>query len=139
MSPEVIIALIGFVIVCLTVLVVVLKVVMRRAPMKPRKKNYQKRWQELQAYCKKAETWPDALLAADKLLDKALVKRGFKGKTMGERLVSAQRKFSDNDDLWYAHKLVKKLQDDPAMKLKEQEVKDALIGFRQALKDLGAL
>lgn len=139
MSTEVIILLIGIVIVCLTVLVVMLKFTLRRAPMKPRKKTYERRWKELQAYCKSKDTWPKALLDADNLLDKALIKRGFKGKTMGERLVSAQRKFTDNDELWYAHKLVKKLQDDPEMKLKEREVKDALIGFRQALKDLGAL
>jgi hypothetical protein len=139
MSPEVIIAIIGFVIVGLTILVIVLKFTVRRAPMKPRKKTYEKRWKELQAYCKKKETWPDALFAADKLLDKALIKKGVKGKSMGERLVSAQRKFTDNDDLWYAHKLCKKLHENPQMKLKESEVKDALIGFRQALKDLGAL
>lgn len=139
MSPEIIIAIIGFVIVALTILVIVLKFTVRRAPLKPRKKTYQKRWQELQKFCKAKDTWPEALFAADKLLDKALIKRGFKGKTMGERLVNAQRKFTDNDDLWYAHKLCKKLRDNPEMKLKEREVKDALVGFRQALKDLGAL
>lgn len=139
MSPEYIIAIIGFVIVVLTVVVVSLKMAARRAPLKPRKKSYEKRWKELQGYCKSKDTWPEALFAADKLLDKALIRRGFKGKTMGERLVSAQRKFTDNDDVWYAHKLCKKLHDDPDLKLKEQEVKDALIGFRGALKDLGAL
>src|SRR5205085_1036068 len=102
------------------------------------KKTYQKRWSELQAYCKTKETWPEALFAADKLLDKALIKKGFKGKSMGERLVSAQRTFTDNDDLWYAHKLCKKLHENPDTKLREKEVKTALIGFRQALKDLGA-
>ncbi len=139
MSPEAIIAIIGFVIVSLTVLVVTLKFSLRRAPLKPRKKSYQKRWKELQAYCKTKETWPQALFAADKLLDKAMIRRGIKGKTMGERLVNAQRKFTDNDELWFAHKLCKKLYDNPDLKLKEQDVKDALIGFRQALKDLGAL
>jgi len=139
MSPEVIIAIIGFVIVGLTVLVVIIKMGMRRAPLKPRKKTYSARWKELQQFCKDKETWPQAIFAADKLLDKALIKKGFKGKTMGERLVSAQRTFTDNDDLWYAHKLSKRLQDDPSMRLKEKEVKEALVGFRQALKDLGAL
>jgi hypothetical protein len=139
MSPEVIIAIIGFVIVALTGLVVVLKFTFRRAPLRPRKKSYTKRWKDLQKYCKTKETWPEALFRADSLLDRALIKRGFKGKTMGERLVNAQRKFTDNDELWYAHKLCKKLRDNPELKLKEREVKDALIGSRQALKDLGAL
>lgn len=139
MSPEIIIALIGVVIVGLTLLVVILKFTVRRAPLKPRKKTYNAKWKELQAYCKSKDTWPQAIFAADQLLDKALIKKGFKGKTMGERLVSAQRTFTDNDELWYAHKLCKKLHENPQMKLKEKEVKNALIGFRQALKDLGAL
>ncbi len=139
MSPEVIIAIIGFVIVGFTVLFIVIKMGMRRAPLKPRKKTYNARWKELQGYCKSKDTWPQAIIAADKLLDKALIKKGFKGKSMGERLVSAQRTFTDNDGLWYAHKLCKKLHENPSMKLKEKEVKNALIGFRQALKDLGAL
>lgn len=139
MSPEIIIAIIGFVIVGLTIIVIVAKFTFRRAPLKPRKKTYQARWRELQKFCKTKETWPDALFAADKLLDKALIKKGVKGKSMGERLVSAQRTFTDNDSLWFAHKLCKKLHEQPDRKLTEKEVKDALIGFRQALKDVGAL
>lgn len=138
-SPEIIILIIGVIIIGLTMLVVLLKMGMRRAPLHLRKKNYERRWKDLQKFCKQKDTWPEALFAADKLLDKALLKKGYKGKTMGERLVSAQRKFTDNDDLWYAHKLCKKLYENPELKLKEREVKDALIGFRQALKDLGAL
>lgn len=139
MSPEVIIAIVGFVIVGITMLVVILRIGMRRAPLKPRKKKYRSQWNELQKYCKAKDTWPEAIFAADKLLDKALIKKGFKGKTMGERLVSAQRTFTDNDELWFAHKLSKKLHETPPPKLKEKDVKDALIAFRQALKDLGAL
>lgn len=138
-SPEVFIMILGVIIVVVTLLVVFIKLGMRRAPLHLRKKSYQKRWQDLQKFCKQKDTWPEAIFTADKLLDKALIKKGFKGKTMGERLVSAQRKFTDNDDLWYAHKLCKKLYENPDVKLKEREVKDALIGFRQALKDLGAL
>lgn len=139
MSPELVIMVIGVVIVCLTFIVVALKLAMRRAPLKPNKKSYEKRWRDLQGYCKDKKTWPEAVLSADELVDRALKKRGFKGKSMGERLVSAQRKLEDNDAVWYAHKLAKKLRENHDMKLKEKEVKDALIGFRKALKDLGAL
>jgi hypothetical protein len=139
MSPETIIALSGAVIIALTVFVVVLKFALRRAPQKLKKSKFQKQWRELQQYCKDKQTWPQALIAADELLDKALIKRGFKGKKTGERLVSAQRKFTDNDDVWFAHKLTRKVQEDPETKLKETDVKDALKAFAQALKDLGAL
>lgn len=98
------------------------------------------RWKELQNYCRDKATWKDALIEADKLLDKALKKRRFKGNSMGERLVNAQRFITDNDDIWDAHNLVKKLIEAPEkVRLKETDVKEALLSFREALKDLGAL
>lgn len=96
-------------------------------------------WRDLQIHCRDKKKWPDALREADKLLDKALKKRKFKGKSMGERMVSAQRTFTDNDAAWFAHNVHKKITADPNFKLKESDVKDALVGFRQALRDLGAL
>lgn len=98
-------------------------------------------WRELQGLCRDKATWPDALIAADKLMAKALKKRRFKGKTMGERLVNAQRFITDNDNIWNAHSLAKKLaaNSDGTVKLKESEVKQALLSYREALKDVGAL
>lgn len=97
------------------------------------------RWQEAQRLCASKDTWPLAVINADKLLDEALKKSNFKGKTMGERLVAAQRSLSNNDTVWYGHKLRNKLVHEANMTLREKEVKDALIGLRQALRDLGAL
>ncbi len=139
MSPEEKIAAVGAGIIVLTLVVVIAKFLLRRAPLRLRKRYYQKKWKQLHVYCKNKETWPKALQAADNLLDRALIKRGFKGKNMGERIVSAQRKFSDNDSLWFGHKLVRKLEEDPDLKLREKDVKEALLGIGQALKDLGAL
>lgn len=110
--------------------------------LKPKKLNsdyFQDQWQQLQSLCKSKETWPLAIINADKLLDEALKKLRFRGKTMGERLVAAQRSLSDNDSVWYGHKLRNKLVHEQNVLLKERNVKEALIGFRQALKDLGAL
>jgi hypothetical protein len=95
-------------------------------------------WQELQGFCKTKATWPQAVLSADKLLDAALKKCRFKGKTMGERLVAAQNNLSDNDLVWTAHNMAKRIVETPDITLREKDVKLALIGFRQALKDLGA-
>ena len=99
---------------------------------------FTKKWQAAQRLCAKQDTWPLAIINADKLLDEALKKLHYKGKTMGERLVSAQRDFSDNDSLWYGHKLRNRLVHEE-VKLKEKDVRDALLGLRQALRDLGAL
>jgi len=100
---------------------------------------YQQQWAELLARVKTPEGMILAVVDADKLLDQALKKRHFKGKTMGERLVSAQRMISDNDAVWYAHKLRNRLVHEPNVKLKKKEAQTALSGFRQGLKDLGAL
>lgn len=98
---------------------------------------FQSRWLEAQGYCKDKTTWPLAIINADKLLDEALKRRKFKGKTMGERMVAAQRELSDNDGVWFAHKLRNRLVHESDVKLKEGDVKRALVGIRQALKDLG--
>jgi len=110
-----------------------------KRPKKLKIEKFVRDWQELQLFCKDKTTWPDALSAADELLDKALKRRKFKGKSMGERLVSAQRTLTNNDGVWYAHNLCKKVIEKPATRLREADVKSALIGFRQALKDIGAL
>lgn len=116
-----------------------LLLVMVRIPKKLKPAYFVSQWKELQKYCKDKKTWPEAIIAADGLLDRALKKRKFKGKTMGERMVSAQRIFTDNDGAWFAHNIYKKLKADPNFNLKESDVRDALVCFRQALRDIGAL
>lgn len=95
-------------------------------------------WTELLARVKSPEGMLLAVIDADKLLDEALKKRHLKGKTMGERLVAAQRMLSDNDAVWYAHKLRNRLVHEPNVRLKKREARDALEGFKKGLHDLGA-
>lgn len=117
-----------------------LAVIALRVPKRLKPDYFVSQWRELQGHCKDKTTWPSALADADKLLDRALKKRKFKGRSMGERMVAAQRTFSDNDGVWFAHNLAKKVKaNDPKLRLKESDVKDALVGFRQALRDIGAL
>lgn len=123
----------------LLVVIVVFAGALRRRPKKLDVRRYQERWQEVQGCCKAKETWPLAIINGDKLLDDALKARRYKGKTMGERLVSAQRDLSDNDSVWFGHKLRNKLVHEETPPLKQRDVMKVLTGFRQALKDLGAL
>lgn len=109
----------------------------RRRPLNT--ERFQDKWRELQQLCRNKEDWPKAIAEADVLLDEALRKKRISGKTMGERMVKAQRIFTDNDSVWFGHKLRSKIDGDPKMRLKEEDVKTALVGIRQALKDLGAL
>jgi hypothetical protein len=100
---------------------------------------YQTRWSELLTKVKTNDGMALAIIDADKLVDDALKKRHYRGKTMGERLVAAQRTLSDNDAVWFAHKLRNRLVHEDNVRLKKRDVQKALAGFRQALRDLGAL
>jgi uncharacterized membrane protein YraQ (UPF0718 family) len=100
---------------------------------------YQIKWRNLQKLCSNKKLWYQAIIDADELLDEALKKRKIRGKTMGERLVSAQRIFTDNDKLWFGHKLKKRIIEENYKRLNKGDTIEALSGFRQALKDIGAL
>lgn len=107
---------------------------------KPLDKTYFKtEWKELQKLLRNKDRWDVALLQADNLVDIALKKSRIRGQNMGERLVKAQRLFTDNDGVWFAHKLRNRVEGDPEYQLVEKELKKALLGARQALQDLGAL
>jgi hypothetical protein len=121
------------------VLLLIIRFISRRRPQELNVEYFQLRWKDLQKLCRDKKTWPLAIIDADNLLDEALKKRRMKGKTMGERLVAAQHSLSNNDAVWFAHKLRNKIVHDEFKSLKQSDVKDALIGFRQALKDMGAL
>lgn len=128
----------GVIIFGLVVLVVINRLHVSRQP-KLNHEYFQQQWSELLARVRTPEGMVLAIVDADTLLDQALKKRHFKGKTMGERLVSAQRVISDNDAVWYAHKLRNRLVHEPNVRLKKKEAQTALSGFRVGLKDLGAL
>ena len=132
---------IAFLVIAIVFGLVVLFVLSRLVSHRPHRLNrqyYQKKWLEILARVKTYDGMILAVIDADKLFDEALKKRNYKGKTMGERLVSAQRDMSDNDAVWYAHKLRNRLVHEPTTRLRKNEAKNALAGFRQRLKNLGA-
>jgi hypothetical protein len=110
-----------------------------RRSKKLNKTHFTNHWKALQKNCASRKTWPLALAEADALLDKALKQRRYKGKTIGERLVAAQHDLSSNDTVWFSHKYCQKMDNVDVRTLKKRDVSQALAGFRQALRDLGAL
>lgn len=133
-----IVFLVGVIVLGIIVLIIVTKLGGGKSSSL-KKEYFQKKWMELLERVKTPDGMVLAVIDADKLLDECLKKRRFKGKTMGERLVSAQRYLTDNDAAWYAHKLRNRLVHEPSVNLKKSEAQNALGGFRKALKDLGAL
>lgn len=84
-------------------------------------------------------TYPISIINADKLLDKAMIEMGVAGKTMGERLKRIPSKFTDLNGVWRAHKLRNALAHDPDFEVSFRQASNALVIYKQALKDLGAL
>jgi len=119
--------------------VVALASILAKRPRKLNRAHYEAKWQDLQKLLRDPATWPLAIIDADKLLDQALKAHHYKGKSAGERLVAAQHDIKANDDVWFGHKLRNRLVHEHDVKLKERDVKDALLGIKHALKDLGAL
>lgn len=113
--------------------------VFRQLPKRLKQEKFKRKWRALQSRCSDSSQWAAVIKDADELLDEALRKKRVKGKTMGERLVSAQKRFSDNDSVWYGHKLRKKIEAEPGFELRKEDVQRALFGLLQGLKDIGAL
>jgi hypothetical protein len=118
---------------------------MRLLPFRRRRsmnvQHFTECWKELQKHCANRRTWPQAITDADNLLDEALKRAGYKGKSTGERLVAAQHDLTANNMIWLGHKLRNRLtqEDVDVRTLKKKDMVDAMAGFRQALRDLGAL
>lgn len=135
MTPEKIIAIIGLIIIVITIFVVLF----RRMPRRIKSVQYVKKWRDIQRLCSNKDDWSHAIVHADMLLDEVMKKRKISGKTMGERLVQCRDRLSANDAVWNAHKLANKIRQDGDVTLTESEVKEALVAFRQALRDVKAI
>jgi len=99
------------------------------------------KWQQIQELVgiAKPSALRQAVIEADKLLDYVLKGKKFRGETLGERLKAAREAFSDNDGVWYAHKLRNRLVHEAEYEAMAYELRDALKHFERALKDLGAV
>lgn len=133
------IALVGASGLLLLILALLAFLLRRFMPRRLKPDRFKQNWIDLQKLLVHKEAWAEAIIKADDLLDKALKKRSFRGKNPGERLVNAQRIFTNNDAVWFAHKLRNTLEQKPNLRLTREDVKEALLSIGQALKDLGAL
>ncbi len=106
----------------------------RRSGLDP--KYYRDKWTKIEQVQKIGEAgWQVAIIQADKLLDQALKERGFAGETMGDRLKSSHA----GDKIWAAHKIRNRIAHETDVKLNAIMVNQALRGFKQGLKNVGAL
>ena len=85
------------------------------------------------------DKWAQAILDADSLVDELLKKKRYGGKTMGERLVSAQKDLKKNDGIWFAHRFSNKLSSSKSFTVDKKDVVKVLNNYKDALVDLDAL
>ena len=105
------------------------------------KEKYRSKWMQVEGSLKKDNESSQhlAVLNADKLLDAALKDANYKGQTMGERLKSATPSLSNANAVWASHKLRNRIAHETDVKVDYSTVRRALAGFKQGLKDLGAI
>ena len=103
--------------------------------------KYRSQWLGIESQLKRDEpsSYHLAVLNADKLLDKALKERGYKGQTMGERMKMAKGAWSNANNVWSAHKLRNQIAHEHEVRVTYDDARRALAGFKQALKDVGAI
>lgn len=103
--------------------------------------KYRSRWLTIEQSVQKDNepSYHLAIMNADKLLDQALRDHGTKGQTMGDRMKFAKERWSDRNGVWTAHKLRNRIAHETDVRVSYAETRSALSGFKQALKDLGAI
>jgi hypothetical protein len=103
--------------------------------------KYRSKWLAIEQQLQKdnAASYQLCVLNADKLLDQALKERGVKGETMGERMKLLQTTWSNANAVWGAHKLRNQVAHESDVQLSYDLARRALAGFKQALRDVGAI
>lgn len=103
--------------------------------------KFRSRWMAIESQLKRDDThsYTVCILDADKLLDQALRDRGLAGKTMGERMKQCQGKWTNGNGVWAAHKLRNRLAHETDARVDYDRAKQALIAYKQGLKDVGAI
>lgn len=105
------------------------------------KEKYRSLWLEIEngLISDQQQSFQMTVLNADKLLGQALEELGVRGTTMGERMKTFGSGFSNQNQIWQAHKIRNKIAHEANVQLNFKQVQALLKCFKQALKDVGAI
>ena len=103
-----------------------------------------KRWADVENLLElgRPSNFQKAVLEADKIVDFVLKKMRVPGETMGDRIRSAQKRFSNYQTyqaLWDAHKIRNRIVHEMNSEVLNYEAKEAITKFKKVLSDLGAI
>jgi len=103
--------------------------------------KYRSRWMAIESRLKRDDenSYTVCILEADKLLDQSLRDRGLSGKTMAERMKQCQGKWTNGNGVWAAHKLRNRIAHETDVRVDYDRARQALIAYKQGLKDMGAI
>jgi hypothetical protein len=123
------------------VLLIIVIAVTKKGPAPLDVEKYRLRWMAIEKQLKREDSSSCqlAILNADKLLDQALREKGVNGETMGERMKTAKDTWSNANAVWSAHKLRNQIAHEPDVRVQYDEARRAVVAFKQALKDVGAI
>ena len=97
------------------------------------------RWHDINTQQKSPSGMKNALVEADKLLDYVMRTQGAAGDTMAERLKHSEKRLSNKEAVWQAHKLRNHLSHEVGFEVVSSHAHEAIAAYGRALKDLGAL
>ena len=104
--------------------------------------DFQENWQGVLAHMKTSSEsdWKLAVIEADKIVDKILILKGYKGESMAERMISIDnQELKSLDLLWEAHKVRNRIAHKPGFKLDFNQAKKIISYYEEVLKDLRAI
>ena len=112
-----------------------------RGPRALNVEYYRSQWLAIETRLSRddSSTFTLCIIDADKLLDKALQGRGLPGKTMADRMKKYQGEWTNGNGVWAAHKVRNRLVHETDAKVDYDRTRQALVAYKQALKDLGAI
>jgi len=113
----------------------------KKSPRTLDQDKYRSRWMTIESKLQQnvIDSYTVCILEADKLLDQALRDCGLAGSTMAERMKQHQGKWTNGNGVWAAHKLRNRIAHETDVRVDYTRTKQALVAYKQGLKDLGAI
>lgn len=123
------------------ILLIVVISISKKGPTQLDVDKYRSKWLTIEQQLKRDEvsSYHLAVLNADKLLDQAMRERAVRGETMGERMKNLRETWSNANAVWSAHKLRNQIAHESEVQVSYEDARRALAGFKQALRDVGAI
>lgn len=125
--------LLGIIAVTLLIVIAVLIAARKKRYSKREQEFFRSQWQRVEETIEKDPK--QAILEADKLIDKALALKGYQG-SLGEKLKKAGTLFSDVNALWSAHKHRNKIAHEIGYTPSQEDTRRSVYAYKKALENL---